>query len=249
MSRWLLIPAAGRGSRLRADLPKALVPVNGIPMIDHLFRRYRPSVDGVALVVHPAHRQRFDAHVRTWDLPAVVGVQETPTGMLDAVVCGLPLVAAADPESTIVTWCDQIGIGAGTVARLAMHDPAVDVLMPTIVTTPPYVHYRRDASGRIVEVLQRREGDVMPATGESDIGIFRLSRAARTHWLPAYLDSPDARRTGTGSGERNFLPFVPWAAARARVETFAAAAAIEALGVNTPEDLAIMEAHLRHAYA
>ena len=248
MRRVLLVPAAGRGSRLRADLPKALVPVNGRPMIDHLVTLYRDVVEGIVLVVHPAQRERFAAHARQWSLPADIVVQETPTGMLDAVVCGLPAVAAADADQVIVTWCDQIGITAGTVARLLAPEAAVDVVMPTMLTTPPYVHYSRDASGRISGVRQRREGDEMPAEGESDIGLFRLSRAAYAQWLPAYLASSESAVVGAASGERNFLPFVPWAAARVRVATFAAAAAIEALGVNTPEDLAHMEAHLRHAH-
>lgn len=249
MRRLLLVPAAGRGSRLRADLPKALVPVNGLAMIDHLARLYRDAVAGVVLVVHPAHRERFVEHVRAWPLPAEVAVQDTPTGMLDAVVCGLPAVAAAHASEVIVTWCDQIGVSGATVARLLAEDPGADVVMPTMRTAPPYVHYPRDPSGRICGVRQRREGDEMPAEGESDIGLFRLSRAACLHWLPAYLAAPESAVVGAASGERNFLPFVPWAAARARVATFAAAAAIEALGVNTPEDLAHMEAHLRHGHA
>lgn len=248
MRRLLLVPAAGRGSRLRTDLPKALVPVNGQPMIDHLVTLYREVVDGIVLVVHPSHRERFAAHARQWPLPAEIAVQASPTGMLDAVVCGLPAVAAAHADQAIVTWCDQIGVTPGTVARLLAAGDQVDVVMPTMNTAPPYVHYPRDARGRISGVLQRREGDEMPAAGESDIGLFRLSRAACLHWLPAYLASPDAMVVGAASGERNFLPFVPWAAARTSVATVAASAAIEALGVNTPEDLAQMEAHLRHAH-
>lgn len=249
MRRLLLVPAAGRGSRLRVDLPKALVPVGGVPMLDHLVRLYRDAVDGVVLVVHPDHRERFAAHARSWSMPAEIAVQETPTGMLDAVVCGLPAVAAAHADQVIVTWCDQIGVMPVTVARLLAEDPAADVVMPTMITAPPYVHYPRDAQGRISGVRQRREGDDMPAEGESDIGLFRLSRAACVHWLPEYLAAPESAVVGAASGERNFLPFVPWAAARTRVATFAAAAPIEALGVNTPEDLAQMEAHLGHGHA
>ncbi len=249
MRRLLLVPAAGRGSRLRADLPKALVPVAGRPMVDHLVTLYRDVVDAVVLVVHPDHRERFVAHTRQWPLPAEIAVQAAPTGMLDAVVCGLPAVAAAHAEQVIVTWCDQVGVMAPTVAALLAPGPDVDVVMPTMLTAPPYVHYARDAGGRITAVRQRREGDEMPPEGESDIGLFRLSRAACLHWLPGYLASPASAVVGAASGERNFLPFVPWAAARTTVATYAATAPIEALGVNTPEDLARMEAHLRHAHA
>ena len=50
---------------------------------------------------------------------------------------------------------------------------------------------------------------------------------------------------GDGTGERNFLPFIPWLAARKPVRTFDVPDAREALGVNTAADLAQMEQFLR----
>ncbi len=47
----------------------------------------------------------------------------------------------------------------------------------------------------------------MPDVGESDAGLFSLSRDAFLTQLPAYAVSLE---TGTGTGERNLLPFIPW---------------------------------------
>jgi hypothetical protein len=90
-------------------------------------------------------------------------------------------------------------------------------------------------------VAQRREGDALPEDGESDVGLFSLSREAFMEELPTFArQAAPGRRTG----ERNFLPFVSWMAARGALYTLPIAEPIEALGVNTPDDLARVEAEL-----
>ena len=82
----------------------------------------------------------------------------------------------------------------------------------------------------------------MPAVGESDMGLFSLTTAAFLEKLPEYgAQATRGRRTG----ERNFLPFVPWLAVRSQVATFSVADSIEAQGINTSDDLAAIERHLR----
>ncbi len=92
-------------------------------------------------------------------------------------------------------------------------------------------------------VRQRRDGDDMPRSGESDAGLFAVRLDAFREELPRYAREAPVARTG----EQNFLPFIPWLAARARVTTFPLTDAREAVGVNTPEDLQSMEAYLRGA--
>lgn len=43
MSEYIIVQAGGKGTRmehLTANKPKALVPVNNLPMLFHLFRKY-----------------------------------------------------------------------------------------------------------------------------------------------------------------------------------------------------------------
>jgi hypothetical protein len=105
----------------------------------------------------------------------------------------------------------------------------------------------RDAQGRIIDVLQRREGDPMPSVGESDMGLFSLSPDAYFDLLPHF-----GRETAQAAAthERNFLPFLPWLVRRgASVFTFAATNEMEAVGINTPEDRRRVEAYLRELEA
>ena len=82
----------------------------------------------------------------------------------------------------------------------------------------------------------------MPDQGESDMGLFALTRHTFERDLPEYARTV---MPAGGTGERNFLPFVPWLAARAPVVTIAATDAREAIGINTPDELQMMEQWLR----
>jgi CTP:molybdopterin cytidylyltransferase MocA len=245
MRRVLVIPAAGRGLRLGAHGPKVLFPIAGRPLLGHLLARYLSYVDRVVVVTAPDTRASVEQYLQAAGLEALCAVQPKPTGMLPAILSPRALVQELTPAEVWVTWCDQIAISAETVEHLA-HEmsafPDAALIFPTLRQTPPYIHFQRDDRGTIIAVLQRREGDVMPEAGESDAGLFALRRDVYLHGLPEY----DARTAvGRATGERNFLPFIPWLAARAPVRTFPVRFPEEAIGANTPEDVRRLETYLR----
>jgi hypothetical protein len=128
-----------------------------------------------------------------------------------------------------------------TIERLAQAMASASrpaAALPTVRRTDPYIHFERDADGRLSALRQRREGDTMPPTGESDMGLFALRRSAYERDLPEYAAGVEP---GRGTGERNFVPFIPWLAQRAPVVTFPCTDAREAVGINTPDDLRMME--------
>ncbi len=243
MTRVLIIPAAGTGSRLGAGGPKLLARVGGQPMLDLLLALYGPHVDRVVLVVQPSADAQVRAHLGGRRFVEVVW-QPCPTGMLDALLLAAPTVRAHEPDWVWITWCDQVAVAPATLARLAARttEPGLDVAYATAVGPAPYTCLVRDASGRLTDILHRREGDAMPAWGESEMGVFALSRRAYFEWLPRFADEPVP---GAATGERNFLPFLPWAEARGRGAAVPCDDAREAVGVNTPEDRALVEAFLR----
>lgn len=241
MRRTLIIPAAGLGSRLKAATPKALVNVAGRPMLDHLTELYAHYVDRVAVIVHPSAFEAMERWASGRDRVELV-VQPSPSGMLDAILLAAPAATRERPDWIWITWCDQVGVLPQTVARLAVESVDADMVFPTVRQEPPYIHLERDAGGRIERVLHRREGDPMPAVGESDMGVFALSGDAYTRRLSGYAREA---ATGRATGERNFLPFIPWLAERGTVRTFPCTDPREAIGINTPEDLRTVEEWLR----
>jgi bifunctional N-acetylglucosamine-1-phosphate-uridyltransferase/glucosamine-1-phosphate-acetyltransferase GlmU-like protein len=235
------------GSRLRSLAPKVLTPVAGSLMIDHIFRLYANTVRGFVLVVHPSTEDDVRRHCeeRHPQLDVAFAVQHAPTGMLDAILLGTEAAQDAGADRIWITWCDQIGVHRNTIARLdrlSGERPQAAMILPTSQGEHPYVHIDRDPQGRIAGIRQRREGDAMPAIGESDMGLFSLSPEAYFSSLPRFAgDVPDAERTG----ERNFLPFIPWLVGQGQlVLTFPCTNSMEALGINTPEDKERMEQYL-----
>jgi bifunctional UDP-N-acetylglucosamine pyrophosphorylase / glucosamine-1-phosphate N-acetyltransferase len=244
-ARTLVVPAAGLGSRLGAALPKLLVRVAGIPMIDRLLDAYRGVVSEAVIVVHPSFEPDVRRHLAGSTLPVRVAVQTSPTGMLDAILLARNGLDPAVRGPVWITWCDQVGVSAATIRNLEQHTTQqreAAVVMPTVWRDSPYIHLQRDETDRIVRILQRREGDSMPERGESDMGLFALSAEAYWELLTEYARLSEI---GQATSERNFLPFIPWVARRRSVATFPATDPMEAVGVNTPEELRAVEAYLR----
>lgn len=245
-SRLLIVPAAGQGTRLGGTTPKALALVNGTPMIQHVLERHRGRVRLAVAVVRPGMEAAIEAIGRETGVPVRTVVQERPTGMLDAILLAAGEVRRDAPACVWITWCDQVAIRPGTLDALERACPGggeTAFAFPTAVGPHPYIHFDRAADGRIVGLRQRREGDAMPPVGESDAGLFAMSPDVYLDLLPAFGAS--CGKPGA-TGERNFLPFIPWLEAQrpGSVRTFACLEPIEALGINTPGDLARVEADL-----
>ena len=203
-------------------------------MLEHLLGLYRPYVDTVVVVAHPSWSARLQGAFEVVE-------QREQSGMLDAVLLGAGAVRRHAPDEVWVTWGDQVGVLRPTAERLASTMASATrpaAALPTVRRADPYIHFERDAEGRLTAIRQRREGDRMPAVGESDIGLFALRRSAYESDLPEYAESVER---GRGTGERNFVPFIPWLAQRAEVATFPCTDAREAIGINTPEDLRLVE--------
>jgi bifunctional N-acetylglucosamine-1-phosphate-uridyltransferase/glucosamine-1-phosphate-acetyltransferase GlmU-like protein len=165
-------------------------------------------------------------------------VQNIPTGMGDAVALALPSVST--PYVAIV-WGDQVSLRRESVEKcLRLHQGGSrpDATVPTVIREHPYVHFERDAQNRIIGVRQEREGDLMPARGESDTGFFCF----RTQVLDRLLrELPTSSHCGKLTHESNFLPVIPLAARHGLVLTPQFMRVEETVGVNSKDDAAFVE--------
>lgn len=204
-----IVPAAGHGSRLGFELPKILFPVEGRVILDWLLDLLVESCGEIVLVVSPAGAQPVWEHIRKTGISDRVCLveQAQPLGMAHAVATG---AAAVSTRHALIVWGDQVALRKTTIdATVALHEcTAALATIPTVYRRDPYVHFERDATGRITGVLQAREGDAMPATGESDAGIFCFRTFALRRYLEWTSDSPSRR--GALTREDNFLPVLPF---------------------------------------
>ena len=232
-----VIPAAGRGSRLGADLPKLLVAVDEIDTIwSVLHRKLAPLVDHIQVVLSPGGVAPFLEHVGSLPPQVSVVVQDEPRGMGDAIFRGRETWRRFD--DILVVWGDQVHVSHGTLVDvLGQQAGRRRCVIPVVSVVDPYVQYMFEGEGRLVHIRQTREGDAVDAVGLGDVGTFLLATSDLEEAWERYLERlPLGRQTG----EVNFLPFLVhlstregWEVLPVRVDD-----PDEARGINTPEDLA-----------
>jgi bifunctional N-acetylglucosamine-1-phosphate-uridyltransferase/glucosamine-1-phosphate-acetyltransferase GlmU-like protein len=167
--------------------------------------------------------------------------------MGDAVEIG---AAHVETRNSVVLWGDQVALRPRSVnAVLRVHQGPLGphLTIPTVLRAAPYIHFERDAAGRIAKLLQAREGDAMPEFGESDTGLFCF-RTEVLRRLLAELRSGGAA-IGSGTAEFNLLPIVPFAAGSClNVLTAQLMEVEETVGINAPADAERVEAFLRRVH-
>ncbi len=246
-----VVPAAGRGTRLGADVPKVFVPIlPGITIWDAVREKLSAVADHIVLVLSPEGREFLEKHRNGFSpesfAKSSIGLQPEPLGMGDAIF-GVADLWRED-DDVLIVWGDQFNLSARTLgACIALHAAAKTptLTLPVVRSARPYVEYVFDSAGRLNAVKQSREGDACAPNGFSDIGVFLLSGGSPL--IEAWQSYRAAGTSGSMTGEINFLPFLVHLSSTAgwpvnRYETDDPA---EAIGINTPEDLAFARELLR----
>ena len=181
----LVIPAAGLGSRLGADVPKLLVPVGGMPMIDRLERLYKEVVSRIVLIVHPSFEAAVRQHVGRWaDAGRTASSRASRPACSTRSCSPRTRYVPAAGDGVWITWCDQVAVHPSTVRTLAetsAANPEAALVMPTVATASPRTSiWSGDDGGRILRVLHRREGDAHARRRGERHGAVRAAPRRRT---------------------------------------------------------------------
>ncbi len=234
-----VIPAAGRGSRLGLDCPKILVPIeDNLTVWDVLRNSLLPVSERLHIVLAPSAMAQFRDAIANESLASKERVttseQATPLGMGDAIFGARAFWS--DFDAILIVWGDQVNLSQATLERVAELCTAdKTMVLPLVECRKPYVQY--DMENRVLtQVRQSREGDVMDEVGMSDVGVFALSVKGLFDCWQLFLKNSAA---GAQTNEVNFLPFLPFLSEKCgwTLRTVTVADPIEALGINTPDDL------------
>ncbi len=237
-----VIPAAGRGSRLGADLPKILVEISaGQTIWDRLQRLLADEVQQIHVILSPAGIQPFSRYLEDHPPSVVVttSIQAQPLGMGDALFSAWNHWGSF--RHILVVWGDQVYLSLETIQKtiqLQLASLEKSLTVPLTRQEKPYVEYLLNADLVIDRILQSREGDVCHPRGLADVGTFALSVAELADAWKAYGAS---QALGAKTGETNFLPFIPYLIKKGWHQNILEVADVrESLGVNTSEDLKLV---------
>lgn len=128
----IIILAAGKGTRMGLDVPKALVQLNGRPLISYVADSIVASKvdDSPIVVVSPENKEAIKKELAQYNWQ--YAIQEEQLGTGHAVKSAKDLVPS-DCDRIIVLFCDQPFFSVASILSAANAPSAKVLLMPTIL--------------------------------------------------------------------------------------------------------------------
>jgi bifunctional UDP-N-acetylglucosamine pyrophosphorylase/glucosamine-1-phosphate N-acetyltransferase len=177
---YVVIPAAGRGSRMRSDVPKVLQIVGDEPMIKHVTKKARLFLPEKIIVVEPADNALSSA-VDEEDVIFVT--QSIPNGVATAILEALPQIS--EPADILILLGDSPLIDTkavqSTVQKHQTEDNALTLLIGLSVEDYPYSRLVRAVDGGI-SALTLTSG--VPGVKEYSLGPLIASSELLRKFLP-----------------------------------------------------------------
>jgi NDP-sugar pyrophosphorylase family protein len=173
----IVVPMAGRGSRF-ADagyaLPKPLIPVHGFPMIQVVVANLTPSVPHrfhFLMLREHAERHGLAAKLAAWAPGCEVHyVDRVTEGAACTVLLARERIDTDQP--LMIANCDQ-WVDVAIDRYLAAMGGAAGLIMTMRADDPKWSFVRFDASGRVVEVVEKQV-----VSDEATVGIYNFARGS-----------------------------------------------------------------------
>lgn len=237
-----VVLAAGKGTRMRSELPKVMAPVCGRPMIDYVLDALAAAgVERIVVVV--GYRQDLIREHLAGRPGVEFAVQEQQLGTGHAVRMCQPLLGA-HVGPVVVLAGDSPMVLPESLSRLLAeaHSLGAACLLGTCHKDDPFGLGRivRDEKGSFRRIVE--EKDASP----EEKRITEVNLSCYVFDGPSLFDALAQVRSDNRQGEY-YLTDVPALilAAGKRVEALAVLRPRESLSINSPEELAAVEQVLR----
>ena len=242
----LIVLAAGKGTRMNSDLPKVLTPLDGTPLVAHLLAH----VGTVGFTHKPVIIVGYKAELVQQALGPKYRyvIQSEQRGTGHAVKCAQPLLLGR-ADDVMVLYGDHPLIDAETIrtigsAHLAGNKP----LTMATVSVDDFLDWRngflhwgriiRDDAGAIIRNVEFKDAsETERAVTEVNPSFFCF----KAQWLWGNLE----KLTDHNHQKEYYLPDLIQMARESGGITDVAISPRTALGANTKEELAVLEAILR----
>lgn len=238
----IIILAAGKGKRMNSELPKALVPLKGRPMIHYLLDSvFASGIDPEPIIiVSPENRDAISKSLRHYAVRYVIQSEALGTG--HAVACAKEAIRP-ETENVIVLYCDHPFITADSLKKFSEIKVETVLVMPTVL--PDFEDWRRNfyhwgrfvrnAAGDIEKIVEFKDAtEKEQLITEVNPGFM----AFNSYWLWPNID----QLSNNNSQHEYYLTSLPGIAFdQGRKVSSIFVEPHEAMGVNSPEELAIAE--------
>lgn len=260
----IVVLAAGKGTRMRSNLPKVLHQVAGLPLLTHVLNAAEdiPNASAFAQLRSSfiGHRPVVVVGYGAEHIAAQFGerchyaIQDEQLGTGHAVLMAQGEVDALQPqpETVLICYGDTPLVTGEVLARVLVEHytrQATITFLTGIAELPSdYGRVVRDASGHVQEIVEvKRATEEQKQIREVNSGVYCFERA----WLGSAL----ANLPRNPSGEYYLTDLVGIASSQGRVVTTVTGSLDETVGINNRVQLAEIEQLLRqrilerHMYA
>ncbi len=235
----VIILAAGKGTRMKSDLPKVLHLLDGKPLVQHVIDTVQ-TLAPAEIVLVVGHRAELVRETIGGGVKYVLQAEQLGTGHA--------VTQAADALSNhrgdvLILYGDMPLISPATLERLAaaQAENPHPLTMLTVTADNPRGFGRivRDSAGNVIAIVE--EADCTPeqlAINELNTGVYCIS----ADWLWQTLP----KITLSAKGEYYLTDLVALAVADGHtVRALTTGNLIETMGINTPQHLAEAENQLK----
>lgn len=234
-----ILLAAGKGTRMRSELPKVLHPFRGEPLVVHPLRTAANAGARVVVVVVGHGRAEVEATVRADASAAALQLrfahQAEQLGTGHAV--SIALAEMTDLHGPVLVLSGDVPLVTAATLRQLVRAATAGAIGLGVFTPPDTTGYGRilrAADGRVVGIREHR--DASPderAITECNAGLYCFDLALLRTVLPTV-------RRDNAQGEIYLTDVIAAVAPDARIATIDIPL-LQAAGVNSPEELAALE--------
>ncbi len=195
LSKVAVILAAGKGKRMKSDIPKVLHRILGKPMVEYVIENSRKAgFEKIILIVGHKYQQVMD-ELKDADVEFVVQHKQLGTG--DAVLTAKPKLA--NFEGTILVLAgDMPLVSADTIIKLTnthrRRSAAATVLTVKLPDPTGYGRIVRNSEGAFIGITEHRDADEETRRiDEVNTGIICFDSAKLFEVLPLLSNDNDQR--------------------------------------------------------
>jgi bifunctional UDP-N-acetylglucosamine pyrophosphorylase/glucosamine-1-phosphate N-acetyltransferase len=241
-----IVLAAGLGTRMRSERAKVLHELGGEPMIARTLRAIAPlGAHPMALVVgHQAREVEAAARAAVPKAEVAIAIQSEQRGTGHAAQCGVGALPSDFSGEVLIIYGDMPMISAETLSAFAAahrsRSSRLSFITAKLADGGAYGRVVRDASGEVTAIVEARDASPAElAICEINTGVY-IADVALLRELLAGLKADNAQR------EYYLTDIVAIARAHGhKVMAWRAPNPAEYAGINSREELASMEAHIR----
>jgi molybdopterin-guanine dinucleotide biosynthesis protein A len=176
----LVLPAAGKASRLKSIKPKPLLEIAKKPLVQWIYERVNSifDIESVIIIANSANQIQLREWLVKSKIAAEVLVDDSFRGSAHAVKVSLEGIAT---EFVVVAWPDHIGI-TKVDSKPLIPLGNVDYVMPVVKRRSPYAELVFD-KGIFSGLKVHRDLEKRPDFGLSDCGLFCWKSQALREFL------------------------------------------------------------------